>query len=1192
MKKTDANAARVVMKIFEETHKPVCRINNLDMDKGKSLLGYSQIQSTTLHGFISFLPAKTTTRLTIKRVKIPDNFREYEKLHEFMKNLIDAGGKDMEILQCQLGDNNRTVTPIPEKADKKKMPYINITCSGPRMMWVFDEENASQFKMKVNSKPGNSTYNRDLLLFAGKLTPKTCLDMNSTLTLPFGIVIQGRKRTRDGEPKSEMYETILEIVLAPNKVAAIHMDWSPPPAEVMKNNEIYEHNNETERMVVLKTAEHKFPSKFVDEYLIGPAALSRLRDAKKVAIPKEDFSSDYYALMKQGDATLDIIQLAANHMCDFAWKSIGVHFKIQAYKNLTHVMWLELFRTSDPPVMDTDIRSLYAKYDSVDHATLMAQQPAKVDGSCEIKDLLFKATSALFHKEHGLFPFSHGQSKMLSFQQQIELLAELKTFVIFLNKTQIALRSQTENEPDYSLLFKEIDEAVDFAVTDPCETYYALKKKIEGIKSWSRSGDIGLTKLLKKEYLDPCSVWDLILPLKIEQLLIVPCLGMVRNYLKWVFDAGTGGGLPHDNAEDAGIWQSSSVEDPVKGYLPYDKAFFASRRLPMRIEDLDLRTNARRQARHKNAAVTYPLKDTWYMAIPIELQGCFLKMSGMRQQPRISSVICNPMHIDMNRRANTVVVDGMGDNVIKAEQVTRTIHPISRAASPPPVMSTNDNPYAYVQEEEDAPHYDEFKVYTRHGFFHMDRVAYNQLKLPKNLLSEDKFVEEYLDVLIAKVNKHHEARNLRRYQLPNTIMTYFLHNNDSYMDLADFFVMNITTLVQAETKCKVVLDELYRNTKHAVCSVCRCLASKGMQQMANDWIRDFEEFYTSNVKHIKESLRGDNINIDIPMSTTTLSEHTDILGSITAYDDSLVEIKSNTFRKINVVKSMEATISHNEFLGAIRTMLKTAFETLDGANAQKIIPFFFSMYLSINPDFGYSRKLEEAITQFSETNIMGIFNAIHMAVLFFRDFSNTKRKTHIQNYDTHFMNMRRELKTKFFEPYYTIFSNYMTHSITNIFYSFYEHDEIQIPILDNSTAQRSNQDILNDLSRLDHAAKLDKYDELMPELLKTTDYQKHFVEMIKHGDMMEDTEESASFRQCYTIYQDTIRRLDSMTGRKKRGFDQDEYEKTFKRVSRSIEMPDDITDDSLAPAPPQAAGTWVPEAPRAAADDEGGYSTG
>jgi len=1126
------------------TYKPPTAYNSLS-DPSTSL-GYDQAGSTMLVGSIAFPMRNIHTRTNVPRVQIPNQFKDWRMLEKFMQALVNRGGDHFHILQCEMGHFQYDVNArFVEPQNNKKLPYINVSCKGPRMYWSFDDANSCQFTLQVKSDPGNATHNRKLILFAGKLKPNTRVDTPSTLGLPFGIVIQGEKRDEkadkdgaDGGKISE-YESILEIVLAPEQMTAIHMDWFVPPAinpSLFKQEDFGVGDNTVKRNVLSETS-HKFPQDFVDLFFTSDALTYFQTIVGNIQIPMGSAVSDYLVYLKQGDPTLDIIQVTCNHMCDFMWKSVDINFKIQAYKNITHVMVLELFKRftenkfagniptpnathPTPFVMkDESIENLVNIYSLYDTDPPPDAQSVTVSTK---KNILFKAVSALLHQIWRSFPFSHGVSKLLSFEQEVTLLHELKKQVIYLDKVFASVFESPathRTSAQYLELFQHIDESIAFAIKKPCEEYYALKADMQHAKHWLLNTDMGMEHLLRKEYLDPCSVWMAMFPLKIKSLTIVACLGKLRAYIPWVYNS-------------------------FKFIMPYIIDMAPGRKLPLSKAQLDARTIARRKEAHQMPAdATF----TAYNVLTLDLHGRYIGSYGIRQQPKISSNFCTPIRIDMNRYSGggACANKGMGENVADVVHASKLVTEVVQQSGMSRSGSVAENrgigghrQYSVAQGPDRNASYNLlFFPYTLNGFFHMHSMSLKSM------------YGEYSDTRDMFVNIW-SSPNMDHVYAYTYYMIYILETSHRYSYLVNFYVTNITGILKNRPVYTAIQNELHALIHSAIIEMGVKIGDS-YQFEFNDWVAKYNAFYSYHRAAIEKILKKTEmpVAIDLPADISTDSlVYTDIDADFKKFHDigdmqkskddldkfggigqnwKLCMLRVSEFATLNII---EAHSNPLEFKQNLCAFIRHVMDMIS-IDKTRIIPYFVAKYLSTIP-YGrstYERTLKSLETHDDTDGLLILSHMIRTAMQVFTQIILIEDSLYKDLLDQ----FRLVLKTSFFDKLYETIPVLETKLFDRTVFTRFRYNGMYIPIPDEISQNLSEDMILSTIDGRRSLEGRDVVDDTAVQLLAVRQhdgisiYRTLFDEFVKYNDLVEDDKALAKFNECHALYEDaksTIRR--------------------------------------------------------------------
>jgi len=1147
------------------TFKPVKPYNTVDYD---CTMGYDQAGSSMLVGSIAFPIRNLRTKCNVMGVKIPNHFKTYQNIENFMKVLVNRGGDHFNILQCEMGHFKQKVAAQPLLgAELKNYPYINVSCKGPRMYWIFDNDASYQYTLKVDSDPGNSTHDRELVVFAGKLKPVTRVDTPDKLGLPFGIVIQARIRPRDPAPATTLrppeFESILEIVLAPNQMAAIKLDWCVPPGFTQNIFTLINGSHE----VRMKTIEYHFDPEFVNMFKV----MRTIRDKVKDQLAIESLKSDYNVFMKQGDPTLDIIQLSCTHMCEFLWKSIRTQFKIQAYKDILHVMVLDLFRrykggsidgaTNKSKILSTKFPIDNASRDSIikpliDIYTLYgAEENSKSDTHSKKKDYLFKAVSALLHDTCGLFPFSHGVSKLLSLDQEAELLRDLKIHIMMVDmadEVRILDNKPKTEINDYLTLFKELDESIDFAIEKPCEEYYALKAEMQRVKHWLQNTDIGMQTLLQNEFLDPCSVWRAMFPLKIKPLMIVACLGRLKKTIPWAYDA-------------------------FIGLMPYIHELCPRGKLPMSIEQLDARTIARRKSMlHLNATAA----DTAYVALTLELQGRFIGCHGIRQQPKISSICCNPVRIDMSRYGMGGFVNnkGMAENVGESTKTSNVVADVMRQAG----RMTREGSVAHdglgrhreysIARHDDigAPNDRYFRPVTFHGFFWMYDVTYNSNYTER---TGTKFKEAWND-------PNMEHTNVFSYCLILSLKT-----NKRYNDMLDYFKQNYNVLIQNEVRCSHVTHELQTLLHSAILQMGTEIDEEYQSEFSR-WISLFNDFFTYQIAIVHTAARGKINAGNLPAMPVHVIENvsTEMVGDIKDYmgnNDKWVSIPfaAQSFKFIHPISKTDNLAKFYKSIPNVLTKIHQTTASLDSHT----LHFLFAKVLSSVDNGRYTALISSMQSNATADNINETLCVIRQVMQFFMELDLKRHEW----YQTALLAFRGLLKQNLFDSFYnSIYTSKMS-LLRRTLYKFFRYDGMSVPIsiahkekdTTNTVIQQYRSQLLHELSDDDDtvAALLS-----IPDDLNLTQYNSAFDAMIMSIDLLQsNTKHHCDI--CVGMYNKTKNIFRQHTGKRQR----DDAEPIFTSRPRfagdelEVDTSDDaaMESDEAIPIDPASTIYPLPESP-------------
>ena len=502
------------------------------------------------HGFVKVNVTKAMSvheQVQVK-TKLPATWKEWGPVKEFLECIKTNTGNRLEAAWCELGNLNFDRPPaLVEQRNDINFPYVNIACKGPPIYWTFAMESAV-FSCKIRSRAGDATFNKESLIFVGKMIPVTLA--GGQLRIGFGVVVQtAQKITRvaargnaggiyldDDGGNPDKYINVVEMVLAPSRVAAVTVDWGLPSKSSLGDK----------LFVKLKTGTFELNSK--PGVVYDDAAQTRMTE-KYTAMQriqagnylKHSQAISLYAdtlhTVENDDIMACTLEVNAKVVCKFTWDAIKRSYEIQALKHLTYAMLAKVLGASSlTGFTSTSIRE-------ANESQAEVREMLTRNSGVEIKNFAMKYISVYLHLKLGMFPFSQGFGKCLNERQENAILSDLKALFMTLYE---ALGYPAQ---DYEAFFKVLTRAVADGYENPPAAHIALKNTIERMKFFKKDPLINPEHVLLLEYASPCAVSRTRIPLFMDPMSIVVNFGFLHDTNKALFDL-------------------------VKAMLPYDQAYY------------------------------------------------------------------------------------------------------------------------------------------------------------------------------------------------------------------------------------------------------------------------------------------------------------------------------------------------------------------------------------------------------------------------------------------------------------------------------------------------------------------------------------------------------------------------------------------------------------------------------------------
>ena len=176
------------------------------------------------------------------KLKLPATWKEWNPVECFLNDVKNSiVDNRLDAAWCEFGNFHFDRPPtLQQSKSDHKFPYVNIACKGPPIYWTFNYD-AQVYSCKIRSQPGHMTFDKESLIFVGKMIPTTLVDNYSDLDIAFGVVLQtAQKRGHRtalqeihnmihlNESSPDKYVNVFEMIVAPSGIAAVTVDWGLP----------------------------------------------------------------------------------------------------------------------------------------------------------------------------------------------------------------------------------------------------------------------------------------------------------------------------------------------------------------------------------------------------------------------------------------------------------------------------------------------------------------------------------------------------------------------------------------------------------------------------------------------------------------------------------------------------------------------------------------------------------------------------------------------------------------------------------------------------------------------------------------------------------------------------------------------------------------------------------------------------
>jgi len=658
LKNTRTGWASEFLKTLGSMHKTV---NGPEpITKPNSYVGYEESRCNTYHGFANINVSKTqsVSARVMLNTRLPRNWKDWLPVYEFLNNVKNQTSSRLDAAWYAMGNFLFDEQPKLMEKEYVKFPYIHVSSKGPPIHWTFDES-AEAFSCKVQAVAGDLTFDRQSLLFVGKMVPTTLAGLYSPLDIAFGIVLQtAMERPGTDAENPDKYINVFEMVLAPTGIAAVTVDWGMPSRRALgaRYYNLLEMDNEQTKLKVTNFV--KFPPN-ID-------LKQRFNDAKiKVneLVDKDPPLREFHTVSDE-NVTANMLETASKVVCKFTYEALQLHYETHALKYLTHCM---LMKAADATI--TDVEQFVEKYLEQNSYMQYQENEINLHGKAGERMHAMKCISAFLHLQLGMFPFSHGFAKCLNVTQERRCLKDLKALFIALDGL---LNTNSMKETDYKEVFTSISRAVKEGIEFPPALHAALKHRIETMKFFRKEQQLDIEDVALLEYAGPCAVSRVRVNINAEPMNIVVNLGFLKESANHVFNI-------------------------MRDFMPYSEEYYDGATVPvneLNAQAIYLKYKRRSTLPERNDllnATSEITDDSLFIRLDEELNGRKVQITSAMQSRKAPNVTRTPlMH----------------------ETTLRFVNPTERGIGPRAVENLREGTAEYEQSAVDRQKFGEFKDLT------------------------------------------------------------------------------------------------------------------------------------------------------------------------------------------------------------------------------------------------------------------------------------------------------------------------------------------------------------------------------------------------------------------------------------------------------------------------------------------------
>jgi len=469
--------------------------------------------------------------------------------------------------------NEKNFMKTGQKAtDIYPIPYINSTAQGVAMSHRF-VDGVQVFLCKLHAAASDAYDDKDCFIYAGYLYPcTTYVDHDKTMDLSFGVVLRVMGTIPRGtgsdsdvaipvpdlvERKSNEAFNLLEVILTPQIVQVCEFDWGMPYQYQVKNINTKINKDNTYEMLPVY---YQTVSTAQSTTRLSASLKTELTEAHEILIESlagKPFGRRYTEAVRpefgSEDSLIDNPFKAYHTFAGaFIYAAIQRQLKIQILKNMVFAMVAEAISyVSGSRKNNTFDNAIQCFYSRGEYEQLFGlESPSGLETVQTYRKITeaHKCISAYLYKTVGLFPFGHGLSKYLNEKDEIKTMKELMR--IFVNMFTFLTSTAWNDSGSNTLLKPEKLENVLHILLSSVDVGLQVgdTERISGINMLIRNNvctfkhvfkDASLIEtheVMKIEYVEPCVVTRMCLPMAIDTIRCNVDLSDLQKDFKHLFD--------------------------------------------------------------------------------------------------------------------------------------------------------------------------------------------------------------------------------------------------------------------------------------------------------------------------------------------------------------------------------------------------------------------------------------------------------------------------------------------------------------------------------------------------------------------------------------------------------------------------------------------------------------------------------